>query len=290
MSQIWVGQEKSCFTQNLSLKWVISLQHQYILQHNWPEFPAKRLLLLLFIWRPDHPELKSTGSLPLNQWNRIKVAGQNVQPGWPWWELRGSKLTPGVMKEPFRLPCQPRCFLLYIHPTCHEQLSKMNTHSEGDPTYTNRKKGTPSERAWDPTQLLQSLLLSVCHRKWLEKGHCIHGPLLQQTLKTMKKQSWTHLYVTASYVNMYLWNGWSAYVKWSKLYRTWSMQYHRLRPCTFHDGFSFTLKVQPGSLRSLHSWGLSKSNFQGDHFWFHIVPYIHQEENKENNVQKPRKT
>lgn len=127
MSQIWVGQEKNCFAQNLSLKWVISLQHQYILQHNWPEFPAKRVLLLLFIWRPDHPELKSTGSLPSNQWNRPGVAGQNYRPGWLRWELRGSKMTPGVRKEPFRLPCQPQCFLFCSHPTCHKQLSQMNT-------------------------------------------------------------------------------------------------------------------------------------------------------------------
>lgn len=127
MSQIWVGQEKSCFTQNLSFKWVISLQHQYILQQNWPEFPAKRLSLLLFIWRPDHPELKSTGSLPSNQWNSLRAAAHNHQPAWPWWELRGSKLTPGVMKEPFRLPRQPRCFLLCSHPTCHKQLSQVNT-------------------------------------------------------------------------------------------------------------------------------------------------------------------
>lgn len=213
MSQIWVGQEKSCFTQNLSFKWVISLQHQYILQHNWPEFPAKRLLLLLFIWRPGHPELKLTGSLPLDQWNNLRAAGQNCQPGWPWWELRGSKLTPGVMKEPFRLPHQPRCFLFCSHPTCPKQLSLMNTQckscnrsSEGDPIYTNRRKSTPSNRAWDPKWLLTFQLPSVCHRKWLEKGHGIHGPLWQKTLKNVKKQSWTHLYITAVCVGTHLWN------------------------------------------------------------------------------------
>lgn len=96
-----------------------------------------------------------TGSLPSNQWNSLRAAGQNHQPAWPRWELRGSKMTPGVMKEPLRLPRQPWCFLLCSTPilpvtngfpkwTLHAKACSRS--SEGDPIYTNRRKGTPSNR------------------------------------------------------------------------------------------------------------------------------------------------
>jgi len=36
--------------------------------------------------------------------------------------------------------------------------------------------------------------------------------------------------------------------------------------------------------------GPSKPDLQGDHFFFHISPYIQQEQTKENDVPKPQKT
>lgn len=135
---------------------------------------------------------------------------------------------------------------------------------------TGLQKVTPSTPAGARQHLLMELetphdsshpCCSVCHRKCLEKVHCIHGPSLQQTLKNVKKQSWTCLYITAVCVGMYLWNGWCAYVKQSKLYGTQSMQCHRLTPWTFHDRFSFTLKEQAGPLRFTHSWGFRRTTF-----------------------------
>lgn len=132
MSQIWVGQEKSCFTQNPSLKWVISLQTPIYPPTQLARVSCKEILAAaLFFWRPDHSKLKSTGSLPSIQWNKVRNAGQNFQPGWLWWELRESKSVPSIMNEPFRLSCQLQHFLLWSHPTCHNQLFQTTTQCKG---------------------------------------------------------------------------------------------------------------------------------------------------------------
>lgn len=259
---------------------------------------AAALHLLLFIC------CSSAGSLTIQSWSWQDLCHRISETGLELQARTISLLTVvGIKRKQidlwWNLPgCPDSHVLPVLLPPYLSQATFPNEHSMQN-LAAGLRKVTPSIPAGGREQLPTELetphdsshpCCPLCAvGKWLEKGRCIHGPLLQQSLKNIKKQSWTRLYITAVCVGMYLWHGWCAYVKWIQLYRTRSMKCHRLPPWTFHDGFSFTLKVQAAPLRLPHSWGPSQFNFQGDYFWFHIVPYI-QEENKENDAQRSQKT